>query len=128
MPRFLKNCCRFARRVSSTPRSCADLLRRNARGGVVVLRVRRGLSAAIESSVVQPGFTAYSRQLLCELGKDGRRRRHFLANRHPRTATHRQIHIDPRSEADKAITLATIKRLANVDVAQNAPRDQSGDL
>src|SRR5471030_17956 len=57
MPRFLKNCCRFARRVSSTPMSCADLLRRNARGGVAVLRVRRGLSA-IESSVVQPGFTA----------------------------------------------------------------------
>src|SRR5471032_2022394 len=58
MPRFLKNCCRFARRVSSTPMSCADLLRRNARGGVAVLRVRRGLSAAIESSVMQPGFTA----------------------------------------------------------------------
>jgi hypothetical protein len=38
--------------------SCADLLRRNARGGVAVLRVRRGLSAAIESSVMQPGFTA----------------------------------------------------------------------
>src|SRR5471032_2540845 len=64
MPRFLKNCCRFARRVSSTPRSCADLLRRNARGGAVVLRVRRGLSAAIESSVVQPGFIAYSCRLL----------------------------------------------------------------
>src|ERR1700722_9693038 len=58
MPRFLKNCCRLARRVSTAPISCDALLRLNARGGVTVLRVRRGLSAAIESPVVQPGFTA----------------------------------------------------------------------
>src|ERR1700722_4397388 len=56
MPRFRRNCCRLARRDSTAPTSCAALLRRNARGGVAVLRVRRGLSAAIESSVVTPVF------------------------------------------------------------------------
>src|SRR3954467_887329 len=69
--------------------------------------------------------------LLCaalEFSEDGGRRGHLFADRHARTAAHRQVYVDTRAEADEPVTLTAGPRLTGAHVAENTSRDQPGDL
>src|SRR5574340_950675 len=53
---------------------------------------------------------------------------HFLANRDFGARRRRQIDVHPRAEADEAVALAAPQRVTDAHVAQDAARDQPGNL
>src|ERR1700682_686606 len=63
-----------------------------------------------------------------ERGHDARRRLHRVAHRYARRGVRGQIEGDLRAEADESIALPARQAIAGSDVAQDAPRNQSGDL
>src|SRR6476469_11277304 len=63
-----------------------------------------------------------------QLGEDGRARLHHVADRYLRARFGRQVHVHARAEADEAVALAAREALARLHVAEDAPRDEAGDL
>ena len=64
-----------------------------------------------------------------ELGEDRLGREHDVADRDlRRRASGGEIDVDARAEADEAVALAARERVAGLHVAEDPPRDQSGDL
>ena len=53
---------------------------------------------------------------------------HDVTDGHLRARGQRQVHVDARAEADEAIALAAREALAYLRVAEDAARDQAGDL
>src|SRR5471032_2029556 len=63
-----------------------------------------------------------------QLGDDGGRGLHLVADRHARFRAQRKVEIDPRAEADEPVALSPREPLAGLHVAEDAPRDEARDL
>src|SRR4051812_19230532 len=80
--------------------------------------------AAVGSSGSRSGASAIS----LKPGDDRYPGGHLLANRRLDLGVERQVHVHARAEADEAEALAPRELAARANIAQDAPRNQPGDL
>src|SRR5690606_23012321 len=99
------------------------------------LSTGRGASAGEAGVSIRLSFGMYSDAAAdgrtldgAEFGKHGFAADGSLADGNPRLGPGRQQHVETRTEADEAEALAGIDRLGRLDPADDAARDETGDL